>query len=249
MTVCPCCAEPWVLGEESAEGDTPWNSRVKFYLYAGTVTSTIATSQAFSISGTTRGQSWDGTDTYITDRIFIGTDEYLRRYSGQFSTTVKDSINVSSVCNEPNGQSWAGDSVYWIDKNVTDRFMETSGKFTSTLRQSVSINTRAHEGISHDSTDTYSQEQPFASANGKLLKYSGQFSSTLKTSVSLTSQTVVDDLTWDGSKLLNCVEDPSPGGNGRIQVYAGFSSTITDSATIAGVASLYGLNSNNSTVG
>jgi len=248
VTVCPCCAEPWVLGEESAEGDTPWNSRYKFYLYAGTVTSTITTSQAFSISGTTRGQSWDGTDTYITEDIFVGTDEYLRRYSGQFSTTVKDSINVSNVCYRPNGQSWAGDSVYWIDKNVSDRFMETSGKFTSTLRQSVSINTRRNNGISHDTTDTYSQDELFGSPDSKFLKYSGKFSSTLKTSVSLTNVRICYDLTWDGSKLLNCVENFS-GGYGRIQVYAGFSSTITDSATIAGVATLFGLNSNNSTVG
>lgn len=250
MTNCPCCAEPWVLGEESAEGDTPWNAASKFYLYVGTVTTTIATSQAFTQSGTTEGQSWDGTDTYITDRIASSTTQWLRRYSGQFSSTLKDSVNTASISgtNICTGESWTGASVYFIDLNTTNRFLEVSGNFTSTIKQSVAIDNRAHEGISHDETDTYSQEQPFGSSNGKLLKYSGQFTSTLKTSASLTSQIIDSDLTWDGSKILNAVEDVG-GGNGRIQVYAGFSSTITDSAAFAGVAALKGLNSNNSTVG
>lgn len=250
MSDCPCCLPPWELGIESAEGDTPWNGVSKFYLYVGTVTTTIATSQLFTQAGATRGHSYDGTDTYITDRITTpSVTQWLRRYSGQFTSTVKDSLDVASVAVQVYGSSWAGDSIYWIDETGgTERFMETSGKFTSTLRQSVSIDTKRHEGITHGTVNTYSMYEPFASGNGKFLTYSGKFTSTLKTSVTLTSMSCEYDLTFDGVRAIAGVDYTADAG-GTISVYLGFTSTVIDSAGFYGVDTLFGVNSNNSLTG
>lgn len=249
MSDCPCCSEPWVLGEQSAEGDTPWNGPSKFYLYVGTITTTIATSQAFTAAGQVRGQTYDGTDTYITDSV-TSTSDNLKRYSGQFTSTVKASQSVYvSGSSGLHGISWAGASTYWLqNRSGTRYFGETSGNFTSTVRQSVALSTTEHRGMSHDAVDTFSVRRGGA-FQFKWTRYSGQFTSTIQDSVSLSLTELTFDMTFEGSNTL-CAVDVFPAGLGFIGVYQGaFTSTLLDSATFAGVASCVGLNSNNAITG
>lgn len=247
MSDCPCCSEPWVLGEQSAEGDTTTNSNLKFYAQAG-FTSTITTSQAFVVSGGVTAQSWDGTDTYICETYTQGMNAHLRRYSGQFTSTVRSSVDVwasLTATQSINGICWAGSSTYWMDQGA--RMMEQSGNFTSTIRQSVSTAGTAERGITLSGADTAVADRGFG-LYLDWLTYSGQFTSTIKLSTRVSSTNfVVWDLDNDGEVYAFIVFDPfDPYATGKHTKYAGFTSTVNASVAMTGNR---GINANNTTTG
>jgi len=247
MSDCPCCSEPWVLGEQSAEGDTTTNSNAKFYAQAG-FTSTITTSQAFTVNGRVTAQSWDGTDTYICETDTTGMTGHLRRYSGQFTSTVRSSVDVwasLTATHSINGICWAGSSTYWMDQG--DRMMEQSGNFTSTIRQSVSTAGTAERGMTLSGANTAIADR-VSSTTLDWLTYSSQFTSTIKSSTRVSSTNFFDyDLDNDGEVYAFIDFDPfDPFNAGKHAKYAGFSSTVNASVAMTGNR---GINANNSTTG
>lgn len=114
-------------------------------------------------------------DVNSTDKLYL--------QSGEFSSTVKDSVSVASVDALPNGASFDGTNTPWCG-NEADKLYLQSGKFTGTLKTSLAITAaQGPVGISYDGANT-----PWVDKVGrKLLLQSGQFVSTVKTSQSVTS--------------------------------------------------------------
>lgn len=247
MSDCPCCSEPWELGEQSAEGDTTTNSNNKFYAQAG-FTATITTSQLFTVNGRVTAQSWDGTDTLICETHTLGATAYLRRYSGQFTSTVRSSVDVWASLTATqfiNGICWAGASTYWMDRG--ERMMEQSGNFTSTIRQSVATGGTVERGMTLSGANTAIADR-VSSLNFDWLIYSSQFTSTIKSSTRVSSTRFVDyDLDNDGEVYAFIVFDPfDPYSTGKHTKFSGFTSTVNASVAMTGNR---GINSNNSITG
>ncbi len=113
-----------------------------------------------------------------------GTDNKLYNTSGQFTSTLKDSEDVSGVDADPSSIEWDGENSAWSGR-ADDKLYLESGKFASTLKTSQAvggIDTQAY-GISWDGTNT-----PWCGATGSKLYYmSSQFASTMKTSEDVTA--------------------------------------------------------------
>lgn len=125
--------------------NTPWtgNSANKKYLQSGQFTSTLKTSAAATAgSGVQpRGVSFDGTNTPECDNGGV-----LDITSGQFTTTVKDSVSVSGVDNETEGLSWDGTNTPWCGTEADKMYLQ-SGHLTSTLKTSEAAPTSIITGI------------------------------------------------------------------------------------------------------
>jgi hypothetical protein len=107
------------------------------------------------------------------------TDDKLYLQSGQFTSTLKTSEDVSGVEGIPQGMSYNGIDTFWCGSSGAKLYLQ-SGQFTSTLRTSEDISgiDGIPLGISYDGTNT-----PWSGNDGdKLYLQSGHFTSTLKTS-------------------------------------------------------------------
>jgi len=112
------------------------------------------------------------------------TDDKLYLQSGQFSSTMKTSLDVNGVDIQPNGISWDGVNTPWAGREEGKLYLQ-SGQFSSTMKTSLSIAAvdSAVSGISYDGTNT-----PWCGDQAdKLYLQSGQFSSTMKTSLAVTA--------------------------------------------------------------
>jgi len=252
MTDCPCCSEPWVLGEQSAEGDTPWNTTSKLYLYLGQVSATIITSHDPGFSGVIQGHSLDGLSTFLTETDFGAGTRKLMRLSGQFTSTVQSSLDVTSGSTQLSDVCWAGASTYWLNRSPVVRmdFVEQSGKFTSTVKQSVRNTTYITNGLTIGDGDTLTMLEIAALNWVDFYRFSGQFTTTLKSTFRNTGNVEEQGyLTYDGSNTLAGMLE-FPGSVNTIVVYSGaFTSTVKASANHDSVGTLTGLNSNQSNVG
>lgn len=174
--------------------DTPWciNSFTTFpnnsyaFKQSGQFTSTIKLSHDYDDGGThndLEGISWDATDTITAEefRNSSGNDK-LVRYSGMFTSTIKDSEDITSVDTLPEGASYDSGDTPWTGRGggPGGKLYKQQGQFTSTILTSTAINSVLTPGdISWDGTNTLVTDTV---SPGKLMLISGQFSTTVKTS-------------------------------------------------------------------
>ena len=149
--------------------------------------------------------SWDGTNTPVCG--FLTEDELLL-ISGQFTSIIKDSEDVTGVDSTPQGISWNGTDTPWVGSQADKLYLQ-SGQFTSTLKTSEDISgvDATVTGIeTDDDVSRYGGGGPPATANtpwagstdNKLYLQSGQFTSTLKDSIDVTSvESNPDGNSWD----------------------------------------------------
>jgi hypothetical protein len=167
----------------------------------------------------------------LIDTPWIGSQaRKLYLQSGQFSSTLLTSQDVSAIENIANDISWDGTNTPWCGFFDSKLYLQ-SGQFSSTLKTSwntTSVHYRGPDGISWDGSNT-----PWCDATvDKLFIQSGQFSSTLKTSKSTTS---VDPtpfgISYDGTNT------PWIGDNDdKLYLQSGqFSSTLLTSQSIGSV--------------
>ena len=133
----------------------------------------------------------------LTDTPWSGaTDSKLYLTSGQFSSTLRNSISTTAVALGPSSVSWDGTNSPWCSGLVGEKSYLTSGQFASTIKTSQLVSGLNQNGISWDGTNT-----PVTGTNNlKLLLVSGQFSSTIKTSVSVSGvDSTPRGISWDGT--------------------------------------------------
>jgi len=65
--------------------------------------------------------------------------QVLLLLSGQFTSTIKDSEDVTSVNTNLNGISFDGTDTYWCGHDIADKLYRQSGMFTSTIKDSENI--------------------------------------------------------------------------------------------------------------
>ncbi len=114
-----------------------------------------------------------------TDTIWSGaTDEKLYLQSGQFTSTIKDSEDVSAV-DTPGTSATTQVDAPWMGL-VTDKAYLQSGLFTSTLKTSLDMTSvdSDMQGISWDNTNT----PVMGNSANKMFLTSGQFTTTIKDS-------------------------------------------------------------------
>jgi hypothetical protein len=153
----------------------------KMFLQSGLFTSTILTSQAASDTQPLGINSNDGVDTLYTGNQPVG---YLYLISGQFSSTMKTSMNVESVDEAPGNCVWDGTNTPWIGQGG-DKMYLNSGQFTtSMLTSQATTGMSSPRGTSWNGTDTM-----WCGYGGRveLVLTSGQFSSTIKDSLNTNS--------------------------------------------------------------
>ncbi len=167
----------------------------------------------------------------INDTPWTGfIDQKLYLQSGQFTSTLKTSQDVSGVDTVPTGICWDGTNSPWSGWTDQKLYL-TSGQFTSTIKDSEDIafiNTQPAD-ISWDGNHT-----PWIGDAGveKLYLQSAQFTTTLKTSQSVTSIDLTPDgISFDGTNT------PWAGfADGKLYLQSGqFTSTLKTSQSISGV--------------
>ena len=132
-----------------------------------------------------------------------GEADKLYKTSGNFTTILKDSEDVSTFGNTW-GISWTGIDTPWSRTGTSPfsslpKIFLTSGQFTSSVRlslavESIDIDAR---GISWDGTDT-----PITAVfdRNELVLLSGQFSTSVKASRDVTGlNNSPSDISWDGT--------------------------------------------------
>lgn len=167
----------------SSDGTNTTTVGTKFHHMSGIFSTTIKTSGAVTEGGSPEDVDFDGTDTpWINQSV---TDKLIR-VSGVFTSTVKASLNITSLDNNPKGISFDGTDTLWAgDQN--DKLFLQSGQYSSTVKSSVGVGGVDTEpkGIGYSGTDT----MWVGDQANKMYLQSGAMTSTLKTSVSITSQT------------------------------------------------------------
>ncbi len=153
--------------------------------------------------------------------------DILTLQSGEFSATVKTSLDVTSVESQLTGVSWDGTNTPMTGFN--NKLYLMSGQFSITIKTSRSPGVEAFtQSISWDGTDT-----PWAGSTGnKLYLQSAQFSATIKTSLDINGiDIVVSGISYDGT------DTPWCGTQGQ-KLYlqsAQFSATMKTSLSVGGV--------------
>ena len=150
--------------------------------------------------------------------------------SSQFTSTIKDSEDVSGVDTVPSGISWDGTNTPWCG-NEADKLYLQSGQFTSTIKDSEDVSgiDVVLMGISWDGTNT-----PWCGSGGnaKLYLQSGQFTSTLKTSEDVNGiELTCTGISWDGTNTPWCGSTDD-----KLYLQSGqFTSTVKTSEDVGGV--------------
>jgi hypothetical protein len=145
----------------------------------------------------------------MSNTLYIGWSlDKLFLVSGQFSATVKDSqditsvdiktsVSVAGVDTAPIGLSTDNVDTWWVGATDT-KLYRTSGQFSSTLKDSISVSSvdTSPRGISWDGTNT-----PWVGQiAGKLYLQSGKFDTQLKTSRDVTLIGLgIYGVSWDGT--------------------------------------------------
>ncbi len=169
------------------------------------------------------------------DVPWIGSEaDKLYLQSGQFTSTIKDSEDISAVDVQPRGISWNGTDTLWcgVEAGESKLYLQ-SGQFTSTLKDSEDVS-----GIDTGITDIAWQATDTSwsgLAADKLYLQSGQFTSTLKDSEDIsTTDTFIAGISYDGANT------PWSGNeNSKLYLQSGqFTSTLKDSEDVSGVDTL-----------
>ena len=121
----------------------------------------------------------------------------LKLQSGEFTTTVKTSVDVGAIDNSARGISYDGTNTPWSGNEAMKLYLH-SGQFTSTLKTSQGSIASFFADISWDRTNTPWVGLPMATY--KLCLQSGQFTTILKASQDITAiDTVPDGISYDGT--------------------------------------------------
>jgi len=185
-------------GESVTSLDTLWSDdwRKRLYRQSGQFSSTVKDSQFigdmlgnFKLTGISFGSkddfgnvnpdtSWCGITSHGENKLYL--------QSGQFSSTLKDSLTVGLEDGEvPQGISYDGASTLWISNNPYgtsgDKIVQQSGQFSSTIRDSIAVGAIDDKpaGVSWDGQSTL-----WAGGEAKLYLLT-KFTSTVSTSLSV----------------------------------------------------------------
>ena len=157
-----------------------------------------------------------------------GEADKLYLQSGQFSSTLKTSRDISGIDSTPTGISYDGTNTPWSG-NGDEKLYIQSGQFSATIKTSIDIGSLAYTcyGISYDGTNTpWCTDTSKANYVGRLYLQSGQISSTMKTSLTPNVGEGNYDISYDGTNTPHCYI-------GKLVLQSGqFSSTIKDSLTV-----------------
>ena len=173
----------------------------KLYKLSGKITTTLKTSQF--VTTNPDGISWDGTNTpwvnyYPSPKLML--------QSGQFTSTVKTSLDISAVEEGAQGITFDGTDTPWAG-NADDKLYLTSGQFSGTLKTSLDVSgiNTSPRGMGWDKTDTTWIGR---TATATLFRTSGKFSGTLKTSLDVsgidtipTGAAVDEDGFWESGAV------------------------------------------------
>ena len=166
-----------------------------------------------------------------TDTLWVGKGfrSHLYLQSGQFTSTVKTSVDVHVVDDGADGISWDGTNTPWSG-NGADKLYLTSGQFTTTVLTSQSV-----AGIDNTITDISWDgfNTPWTGAQAaKLYLQSGQFTSTLLTSEDISGvDTAVQGISWDALNTPWCGKT-----NDKLYLQSGqFTSTLLTSQSVAAI--------------
>lgn len=181
--------------------NTPWSAtfKKKLVLQSGQFTSTVKQSQDVTswaadepFTSTVTGISWDGTNTPWVD-MWHDPPKLPKLFlqSGQFTSTLKTSKDVSAIAHIPEGISYSDGHTPWCgrggpyaetDPSGPPKLFLQSGQFTSTMKTSYDVSSVASASIEGISWDGHHTPWTGSSGNSKLFLQSGQFTSTLRTS-------------------------------------------------------------------
>jgi len=151
--------------------------------------------------------------------------------SGQFSSTIKTSIDISAVDTTPQGIGWDDVDTTWGGVEA-DKLYRNSGQFTSTIKDSESVVALESDlfGVSTDNLNT-----PYTGrGNDKLRLQSGKFTSTLKTSLDVNAINISPQgISFDATNTPWC---GGGGGETKLFLQSGqFTSTLkTSTADLGG---------------
>ena len=98
----------------------------------------------------------------LTDTLWTGNfNDKLFLTSGQFTSIIKTSENISAIESDVRGISWDGTNTLWIGF-ADNKLYLTSGQFSSTLKtsQSVSATDTLSLGIETNDVDARLQAPP-----------------------------------------------------------------------------------------
>jgi hypothetical protein len=238
-TECACCQPPWAVEAGILiDANTPWcgsenDKDGKLFLQSGQFTGTLKASQSVeSIATNPGGIAWDGTDTpWSGNSSSPPSPSNVRKLfvqSGQFTSTVKESEDVTSI-DLPSGIAWDGTNSPWTPVNNQKLYLQ-SGRFTSTIKDSEDISGTSDDAndISWDGTDT-----PWCGITlNKLYLQSGQFTSTIKASEDVSAAVAtLRGIGWDGTNTPWCGVNSMP--LGKLYLQSGqFTSTIKASQNV-----------------
>lgn len=154
---------------------------------AGTDSLQLLSGQFTSTSKSTLGVGSDipegiSVDTGPHTPWVKAASDKLMHQSGQITSTVKTSVDISSVETDSQGISTDSDGhIPWC--GASDNKFYRQSVYTTTLKTSLSV-TADPMDISFDGTDTPAIR---GATVDKILRHSGQFTSTIKDSVDITS--------------------------------------------------------------
>ncbi len=166
----------------------------------------------------------------LTDTPWIGLmDGKLYLTSGTFSSTLKQSEDISAVSASNRAIGWDGTNTPWIESAGMAHLQ--SGQFTSTIKVSTALG--ALDSATQGMSSTTDPHTPLiGDTNNKIWLTSGQFSTTVKDSVDVTAiDDSVSGISWDGTN------SPWSGSTGdKLYLQSGqFTSTVKTSEYIGGI--------------
>ncbi len=163
------------------------------------------------------------------------TNNKLIKLSGQFTTTVKDSVDVTSIDNVgPYDLSWDGTNTPWVGDEADKLYLQ-SGGFTSTLKTSWDYSAEAFSGQVFGISSDENFDTPWNTSlaqidfQPRLFLTSGQFTSTLKDSQNVNSIGIGNSMSADGTNT------PWAAGNKLVLQSGRFTSTVKDSEDVSTV--------------
>ena len=158
----------------------------------------------------------------------------IRLYSGEFTTTIKDSISTISKDGECEGVSHDNNNNCLFVGNTNDRIWQFSGLLTTTMKTSQSVLTvdNIPSDVSYDGAHT-----PWAGIQAdKLYQMSGLFSSTTRDSQSIFS---IDQSVQGISAVAGSTVVPWCGAfDDKLYLQSAYSSTVKTSEAIGAKSTL-----------
>lgn len=246
----------------SGEGAAPGSALCSVYrILNGLLSDTGKTRTVFNLSGTAITQQWiaperDKYGSWIIDCACVivelvtgddtpfcgttgGVSGLIKLLSGQFSSTIKTSLDVTSKSVQPSGISWDGTNTPWVGSTAGNDLVLQSGQFSSTIKDSEEAPPADCRGLSVDQR----KDTPYLgdlTPNAKLGLISGQFVSTIKTSIdvdTIISGTVDGGMGGvssrdDGSTLISVGVSPFADSKNYIIDSPQFSTTILASIAV-----------------